>query len=295
MTAPTTPQYSQKRSLDLPLEEVQKGNRAWWTANPMAYDWHGEIAAEKFSREWFDAIDARFLESARFYATDSEPFDRLIPFERLKGARVLEIGCGMGLHAELMARAGAQLTCVDISPTSVESTTRRLDLKGLSANVIEGDATQLPFDDDSFDFVWSWGVIHHSAQTARIVRQVHRVLNPGGEARVMVYNREGMVARIVFVRDLLLRGGFRKHSFDELLQQGTDGFHARFYVPDQFEDLWRAFFDDVSSKIMGQDSDAVPLPRTLRNKVVPRVPESWLRRGQERRGTFLFLTARSPL
>jgi SAM-dependent methyltransferase len=295
VTAPTTPNYTAKRSLDLPIEDVQKGNRAWWTANPMAYDWHGEIAAEKFSAEWFDAIDARFLDSARLYATDAQPFDRLIPFERLKGARVLEIGCGMGLHSELMTRAGADVTAIDISPTSVEATRRRLDVKGLTAEIVEGDAVALPFEDDTFDFVWSWGVIHHSAQTARIVRQVHRVLKPGGEARVMVYNREGMVARIVFVRDLLLRGGFRRHSFDELLQQGTDGFHARFYVQDQFEDLWRAFFDDVGSEIVGQDSDAVPLPRGLRARIVPLMPESWLRRAQARRGTFLFLTARSPL
>jgi 2-polyprenyl-3-methyl-5-hydroxy-6-metoxy-1,4-benzoquinol methylase len=222
MTAPTTPEYSKKRSLDQPLEEVQQGNRAWWTANPMAYDWHGEVELERFSQEWFDAIDSRFLDSARLYSTDARPFDRLIPFERLDGARVLEIGCGMGLHTELMTRAGASVTAIDISPTSVEATSRRMELKGLSAEIVEGDAVELPFEDSSFDFVWSWGVIHHSAQTARIVRQIHRVTAPGGEVRVMVYNREGMVARIVFVRDLLLRGGFRRHSYDELLQQGTD-------------------------------------------------------------------------
>jgi len=284
-----------KRSARLSPDQVQRGNRQWWTERPMAYDWYGDVSAERFSREWFDAIDARFIHETRHFASRDRPFDRILPFDRLSGAEVLEIGCGMGLHAELIARQGAKVTAVDISPTSIEATSRRLALKQLESNVLEADAVQLPFAADSFDLVWSWGVIHHSSLTARIVKEISRVTRPDGESRVMVYNRNGMIARGIFVRDFVLKGGFLHRTFEETLYRHSDGFTARFYVPEQFEDLLRAFFADVSWEICGQDEDAVPLPRRLRRWVLPLVPERYLAKAQNRRGTFIFAQARRPL
>jgi 2-polyprenyl-3-methyl-5-hydroxy-6-metoxy-1,4-benzoquinol methylase len=284
-----------KRSADQAVEAVQAGNKQWWTDNTMSYDWNDREQAPRFSQEWFDAIDQRFLEGARLYGTEQRPFDRIIPFERLKGADVLEIGCGMGLHTELMVRAGARLSAVDLSPTSVEATRARLKLKGLEARIIEGDAETLPFDAKSFDFIWSWGVIHHSSRTGRVVREIARVARPEAEVRLMVYNRNSTWARSIFVRDFLLRGQFLRKSFEETLYQSSDGFTARFYVPEQFEDLCRAFFSDVSSEIMGQESDVVPLPRQVRKYAVRLLPEAYMRKAQAKRGSFIFLTARSPL
>jgi 2-polyprenyl-3-methyl-5-hydroxy-6-metoxy-1,4-benzoquinol methylase len=284
-----------KRLDALAPERVQQGNERWWTENPMAYDWHGELRHERFSREWFDAIDARFIHGARLFATDRKPFDRILPLEGLAGKRVLEIGCGMGLHTETMIRAGAEVTAIDLSDTAIEATKRRLELKGLTAKVMKTDAEKLSFPQRSFDFVWSWGVIHHSARTAAIVRRIAEVLDPEGEARVMVYNRDGVSAWYTFFRHYLLGGGFSRHSFDEMLFKRSDGFSARFYPRDQFEDLFRAFFADVSSEICGQDADAVPLPRRIRAVVMPLVPGSFLRSRQAKRGSFIFLKARRPI
>jgi 2-polyprenyl-3-methyl-5-hydroxy-6-metoxy-1,4-benzoquinol methylase len=284
-----------KRTEALSLESVQRGNKEWWTDHTMSYDWHHEIGDARFSQSWFDAIDARFVEAARLYGTDRVPFDRIIPFERLKGANVLEIGCGMGLHTELMARAGANVTAVDLSPTSVEATTRRLALKGLPGRVVEGDAESLPFPDKHFDFVWSWGVIHHSSRTGRVVREIARVSRPGAECRVMVYNRNSSWALSIFVKDHLLGRRFLKHSFEETLFHSSDGFSARFYVQEQFEDLFRAFFEDVSSELMGQESDVVPLPRKVRKLAIQLLPDRYQRDAQARRGSFIFLTARNPV
>jgi SAM-dependent methyltransferase len=287
--------FKSKRTLDLGVGEVQEGNRSWWNDNPMTYDWHAELQAPKYSRAWFDAIDRSFLSAARYFATDSIPFDRLIPFEQLRGKRILEIGCGMGLHTELLATAGAELTSLDLTDTAIEATTRRLELKGLKARILKGDAENLPFDDRSFDFVWSWGVIHHSSRTGRIVRQIARVLRPDGECRVMVYNREGIPARLAFFRDFLLKGAFLRRRFDEVLFSGTDGFSARYYVREQFEDLFRAFFEDASCEVLGQDSDVLPLPRGMRSRLIDYVPEGYARRVQSSRGGFLFLKARRPV
>ncbi len=277
-----------------PFESIQTGNRTWWTGNTMSYDWKDKINQERFSLSWFDELDRRFIHSARLYSTDVEPFDRIIPFSALHGRKVLEIGCGMGLHTELMTRAGAQVTALDLSPTSVEATTARLRLKGLMADVRQGDAEELPYPDKHFDLIWSWGVIHHSSRTAKIVREMSRTLRPEGECRVMVYNRDGMAARVAFLKDHLLKGGFLRGSFDQTLHHSTDGFSARHYAKDQFEDLFRAFFVDVSCEVCGQESDALPLPRHLRRLALWLMSEAWLRRRQAQRGSFLFLRARQP-
>jgi 2-polyprenyl-3-methyl-5-hydroxy-6-metoxy-1,4-benzoquinol methylase len=284
----------EKRSDDLSVGAVQDGNKRWWTSNPMTYDSRGEISLPRFSLPWFDAIDQRFVASARIYGTDQTPFDRIIPFDRLKAASVLEVGCGMGLHTELMARAGARVTAVDLSPTSVEATTRRLALKGLEATVEAADAESLPFKASSFDFVWSWGVIHHSSRTGRVVREIARVARPEAECRVMVYNRNSSVVYATLIKDHLLKGGFLRNSVEETLYRSTDGFTARFYVREQFEDLFRTFFEDVSSELMGQETDVVPLPRNIRKYPLRLLSEKYQKSVHAKRGSFIFLTAKRP-
>lgn len=276
------------------FESIQSKNQAWWTRNTMSYDWKDRVPAERFSSEWFDEIDHRFIHSSRLFATRERPFDRIIPFDQIGGKSVLEIGCGMGLHTELMTRAGASVCSIDLSPTSVDATRRRLALRGLTAEVAHADAELIPYPDQHFDFVWSWGVIHHSSRTAKIVREIARVLRPHGAARIMVYNRDGMAAKLAFIRNHVLRGGMFRWSFDQSLHQSTDGFSARHYVRDQIEDLFRAFFSDVSSTICGQESDAIPLPAFVRKPLVHIVSESWMRRKQSVRGSFLFVEARNP-
>ena len=120
--------------------EAQSGNRSWWTEHTMSYDWKDKIVRQEFSREWFDEVDRRFIESSRHFAHSDRPFGQIIPFDDIAGKRVLEIGCGMGLHTELMASAGAQVTALDISPKSVAATRARLALKDIVADVREVDA-----------------------------------------------------------------------------------------------------------------------------------------------------------
>jgi SAM-dependent methyltransferase len=283
-----------KRLESLTPNEVQEGNSLWWTRNPMSYDWHDQISAPRFTSEWFDAIDSKFVLGSRLFATVHRPFDQILPIDSLDGAKVLEIGCGMGLHTQTMVSAGASVTAVDLTPTAVEATTRRLALKGLRARILRCDAENLPFANGTFDFVWSWGVIHHSSRTARVVREIARVLDNKGACRVMVYNREGMAARVGLIRDHILKAGFMRRTFEETLYRSTDGFSARFYVREQFEDLFRAFFEDVSSEICGQESDVIPLPDPLRRWVVSLTPERYLRKAQARRGAFIFLKATHP-
>jgi SAM-dependent methyltransferase len=269
----------------------QEGNRRWWTDNTMSYDWKEKSGLEPYSLEWFDDIDRRFLFGSRLFNGTPNPFVELMDLDHIKDKRVLEIGCGMGYHTELLLRAGARLTSVDISPTSVMATTKRLALKGLSGDVREMDAETLAFADGEFDMVWSWGVIHHSARTGRALREIHRVLKPGGETRLMVYNLEGMQAYISMMRRYMF-GFWRGRSLDELLWRDTDGFTARYYTRDGWADLLSTFFEDVEIAFYGQDSDAVPLPRLLRRPMLKLVSVKGQERRARARGSLLFSKAR---
>ncbi len=283
---------SDHRSGDTDFSGVQEGNKRWWTENTMSYDWGERVPLERYSIEWYDEIDRRFVLDSALYAHENSIFDKIIPFDQLSGKRVLEVGCGMGLHTELLVRSGAAVTSVDISETSVEATRKRLGLKKLEAIIIQQDAESLPFSNNSFDFVWSWGVIHHSSRTAKIVREIGRVLTPQGSCRVMVYNRDGASAWRAIAKYRWLRlGALRGVSVDTALNRGTDGFHARHYTLDQFEDLFRAYFVNVSSEICGQIPDALPLPRIVRRLAQRFVTQGWMKRAQSRRGSFIFLSA----
>ncbi|MBK8995849.1 MAG: hypothetical protein IPM35_08900 [Myxococcales bacterium] len=137
--------------------------------------------------------------------------------------------------------------------------------------------------------MWSWGVIHHSSRTGRIVREIARLLRPEGETRVMVYNRHAASVMLSVLRDQLVHGGFRRRTLEESYYAASDGYSARFYTQDQFEDLFRAFFSNVTSSLCGQEVDAVPLPAGLRRWVTRLLPDAYLRRAQERRGAFILL------
>jgi 2-polyprenyl-3-methyl-5-hydroxy-6-metoxy-1,4-benzoquinol methylase len=284
---------SDHREMTETLSDVQENNRQWWSSNPMTYHWKDEIAERQLSPEWFTAIDAPFIRASIPYTTDREPFDLIMPPD-LAGKRVLEIGCGMGLHTSALVRRGADVTAIDLTEFAVRATRERLSLNGLRATVERCDAEQLPFGPSTFDLVWSWGVIHHSACTTRIVREIARVLEPAGEARVMVYNRDSFVARYHIFRQFLLHGGFRHTTPDEVLWKATDGYMARYYHKEQFNDLFRGFFDEVATNVLGQESDAIPLPRPYRRVVSALLPDDRKRKMAARRGFFLFTVASKP-
>lgn len=128
----------------------------------------------------------RQLEDERYAA---EPYLKgFARFEQGRGKRLLEVGVGAGTDFINWVRNGAIATGVDLTAHGVALTQERLALEGLTATVRQADAENLPFADESFDLVYSWGVLHHSPDTPRAIREVRRVLKPGGRALIMVYH-----------------------------------------------------------------------------------------------------------
>jgi SAM-dependent methyltransferase len=147
------------------------------------------------------------------YAEQSAERYRLEPyipafagFADAASERVLEIGVGLGADHEQFARAGAELTGIDLTPRAVEHTRRRLALMGLKSDLRVGNAEALPFPDASFDRVYSWGVLHHSPDTPKAFAEALRVLRPGGRYRFMIYNKWSLIGLMLWGRYGALRG-----------------------------------------------------------------------------------------
>jgi SAM-dependent methyltransferase len=175
------------------------GVREWWAEHPMTYgEAHGESRyedreVEPGTAEFFEEVDRRFYSWNR-PLHDKRPFGRLFPYDGVPArAPVLEVGCGMGTMAMNWARAGAAVTAVDLNPTAVMRTRQRFELYGLEATISEADARALPFADDSFEYAYSWGVLHHSPDLAVSLRELLRVVRPGGGFGVMLYNRRSFL------------------------------------------------------------------------------------------------------
>jgi SAM-dependent methyltransferase len=105
-------------------------------------------------------------------------------FRHHAGERVLEIGCGTGADLLQFAKHGAIATGVDLTARHVELARKRL---GGHAVVHQADMRSLPFNDESFDYVYSHGVLHHSDEPERVVREMFRVLRPDGKFNFHVY------------------------------------------------------------------------------------------------------------
>jgi SAM-dependent methyltransferase len=276
------------------MSRSQSEVRAWWAENPMTYDWRGEIPYEPGSPEHLAEVERRFLSEAWFaQAPGGRPFSGLIPYDELRDKDVLEIGCGTGVHARLIAEAGARLSAVDLTPTAVELTRKRLELAGLDADVREADAEQLPYDDDSFDFVWSWGVIHHSESTDRVIQEIARVLRPGGRLALMVYHRNSLTFWLNYIAYRgVVRGGLLHEGPDELANRWSDGVIARHYTRRSLTAALAPWFEDIRTDVMGQLGEAIPLPSRVRLPVARVVPQSAQQTVLRRAGWFLFASAR---
>lgn len=271
----------------------QSDVRRWWSGNPMVYDWDRTIAAEPGSPAYLEEVERRFLAESWFaQAPGAPPYSGLIDFAALDGKDVLEIGCGSGVHAKLLARAGARVTAIDLTPTAVELTRRRLELAGLEAEVLEADAEAMPFEDRSFDFAWSWGVIHHSERTDRVIAEVARVLRPGGRFSFMVYHRNSITwwGQYQLARGVL-KGELLRMRPAEVADKYADGVIARHYTRRELAAALAPAFTDVELRVMGQYGEAVPLPARLRRRVDRVVPPAVREPVLRRAGWFLFATA----
>jgi len=260
--------------------DPQQVNREWWESNPMTYDWEKTLQIDPGTLKWYDEIDRRFLESAYYAAgQNDQPFGRFLKPDLVSGKQVLEIGCGMGTHAEMLLRNGARLTAIDQTALAVESTRRRLERKQLDALVLQQDAEKLTLPDRSFDVVWTWGVIHHSSSTEQCMSEISRVLRPGRRLLMMVYYRPSLVFYLHFglIRGVLLVRLLRQ-SIHQIYVNATDGFYARVFSKSELRELLARQFHSLQITVVGLKAELYPIPRNSLKIALERVTPDWLAR-----------------
>ncbi|HMG35105.1 MAG TPA: class I SAM-dependent methyltransferase [Blastocatellia bacterium] len=174
----------------------------FWEAHPCGTRFAG---AQIGSREFFDQVERHRYETEWH-------IPKVIGFDRWRDRDVLEIGCGLGTDAINFARSGARYSAIDLTEASIDLVKRRFAYEGLAANLEVADAENLPFDDASFDLVYSHGVLHHTPDTQRAIDELYRVLKPGGTSMVMLYHKNSYN---YFVNIMTLRRmGVRLLGFD---------------------------------------------------------------------------------
>jgi SAM-dependent methyltransferase len=270
--------------------------REFWNAHPcgdhIVGGLHGEFADDY--RRFFAAYDAWRYDQEGHIPACLDRFD-------FRNKRVLEIGLGQGAEAEQLIRRGARWSGLDLTRESVERVGARLELRALPYDDLrQGSALDIPWPDDSFDIVFSHGVLHHIPDIHTAQAEIHRVLRPGGTLIAMLYARRSLnyqlsirvVRRAILAmayplrRTRLLREappilrqhldnaereGLRRYlQLDAFTHRNTDGPlnpYARVYSPHEVEDDFPNFkLVDAFTRYM----HAPPLP-------VRRLPaERWL-------------------
>src|SRR5205085_5796642 len=121
------------------------------------------------------------------------------------------------------ARHGARVTDLDLSAGHMMHAREHFALRGLPATFVHHDAETLPFPDNSFDIVYSNGVIHHTPNTRQVVSEIKRVLRPGGRAIVMVYAEDSWHYWYKLVWSIgLERRMLEKYSMGELMSRNVE-------------------------------------------------------------------------
>lgn len=178
-------------------KQLKKKVYTYWNTESCGTNFaHGQ----KFSYNYFEQIEQHR------YAHESDIFS-FAQFTRFHGKKILEVGVGAGTDFIQFVRAGTQAYGIDLTQEAIDHVKQRLALYNLQAKEVRvADAESLPYENNSFDLVYSWGVIHHSPDPQKCLSEIIRVTKPQGIIKIMVYNRHSLYAWHQYFKHGLLKG-----------------------------------------------------------------------------------------
>jgi ubiquinone/menaquinone biosynthesis C-methylase UbiE len=229
--------------------------------------WDNEPCDTRYSSNQARLLFFKELEQSRY---QSQPnIVELAQFGSARGTRVLEIGVGVGVDFCNWLRNGATAVGVDFTEQAIELTKEYLRLEGQSPTsygLLRGDAEQLPLKDESFDLVYSYGVLHHTPDTPKAFSEAFRVLRNGGQLRCMIYHSPSWVAFNLWLYHGLLKlrpwKSMKEIAFEHLESPGTKLYSVR-----EAEQLVRcAGFRQCRIKILLHDGDLLNMKLSKKYK-----------------------------
>jgi SAM-dependent methyltransferase len=258
--------------------------RHFWERNPL---WAGESCFMPGSREFYE-------EHARIIIDDGfagKLDQRIFPAQKV-GGRVLDLGCGPGFWTVELARRGFRVSASDLTAPALDLARKRCEAFGVSAEFSLQNAESMGFRDAAFDHVNCQGVIHHTPDTEACVREIARVLAPGGTASISVYYRNVIlhawpatywIGRWIRKLGGRLRGRGREDIYatrdvDEIvrLYDGKDNPIGKCYRREQFVRMLEPYFIVRETFLHFFPARTLPFP-------LPR----WLHRVLDRKAGFL--------
>lgn len=228
-----------------------------------------------------------------------EPYiEDFADFSNSTGKKVLEVGVGLGADHQKFAENGAILFGVDLTERAIEHVTKRFEIFGLSSTLSVGDAENLGFEDEKFDVVYSWGVIHHSPDTPRAIEEILRVLKSGGHAKIMIYHKWSMIGFMLWLRYGLFR--FRPlRSLAEIYSLYLESPGTKAYTVAEGYELFSKF-QNVSVDTVLTHGDLLTSKAGQRHKGIildiARAiwPRFFVRRFLSKSGLFMLIDAEKP-
>jgi SAM-dependent methyltransferase len=217
------------------LERARLEAQKQWNANPC-----GAVETSAHDAAFFARVEA---ERYRQQYWQRDFFD----YRSFGGKSVLEIGIGLGTDIKQFARSGATVAGADITDRHLELTQLNFDLEGLPIDLVKADAVKLPFDDDTFDCVHSFGVLHHIPDIGAVLKEIRRVLKPGGVLQTAVYHKYSIHTATLFLR-AALRGSLLSKGVGGTLatiEAGADGSEIAPYVKLYGKSEWERTLADA--------------------------------------------------
>lgn len=243
------------------------------------------------------SIQFFFNNASGYFPPKAIPFDSIIPYEQLKDKDVLEVGVGGGSHAALLAAHARTFTGIDLTETAIKNSQKRFELFALNGRLLRMDAEKMEFSNNSFDFIWSWGVIHHTSDPIKILKEMARIVRPGGMVKLMVYHRGWWNYYLTGFLVGLKTGQIKKLSnLHESIQKQTDGALARYYTKKDFIGIIPKEFSIREIYSIGPKTDIVLLPQSkFKNFLMKIIPTSlnWFLTKTLGMGCFLIISLKA--
>ena len=165
------------------------------------------------TREFFEDLDEYHFDKQRHLAN-------VLDYSYYRQKKVLDLGCGVGVDLARFAKAGAQAIGVDISERAINLAKKNFDYQELQAELLVMDGEHLNFEDDTFDFIYAHGILPYTMDEGQLVREIHRVLKPGGEALLQAYHKHSwmyLLRKVMKVRlEHELAPTFRVHTASQI-------------------------------------------------------------------------------
>jgi len=211
----------------MPQDKTVTDVKDFWEANPL---FTGETEFEPGTRAFFEhhrqvVIDDCFAGNLP---------DHLFP-QKSNKERVLDLGCGPGMWSiELLKRGAEHVTSADLTAQAVALVQKRAQIYDLQVEASQQNAEAMTFEDAAFSHVNCQGVIHHTPDTQACVREIARVLRPGGTAMISVYYRNVFISLWPVLRyaGLILGklgGGLKGRGREQIMQNADVDEIVRLY------------------------------------------------------------------